>query len=306
MTSRRDFIAAGTAAAAAAAIPRTASAAADDAALDHWQRETDRVTAETYRAYLADGDTRGFAALERLERAFDQVKAEAAAAKVGAEPAVWCVYNMGFVVKTAKSLFSIDLVHRRAAELAPMLDFALVTHNHGDHWRQDFYRAMDGAGKTVVSNFLDNYGAADWRKGGPDWAKRGGYARGERELRIGDVEIRTSLTDHNGYLVDFTTAFEIKAGGFVLYHTGDSGWGTEPKLSTKWGRPDLWLFFPGCGIDVANAVARVKPRRIAFGHLWELGHSAGRLDARMVRAARGRAAAAGCADVSVPLWGERV
>ena len=306
MTSRREFIVAGTSAAAAAAIPRAAAAAADVAALDHWQRETDRVTAETYRAYLADGDTRGLAALERLERAFDQVKAEAAAAKVGAEPAVWCVYNMGFVVKTAKSLFSIDLVHRRAAEFAPMLDFALVTHNHGDHWRQDFYRAMDGAGKTVVSNFLDNYGAADWRKGGPDWAKRGGYARGERELRIGDVEIRTSLTDHNGYLVDFTTAFEIKAGGFVLYHTGDSGWGTEPKLSTKWGCPDLWLFFPGCGVDVAKAVARVKPRRIAFGHLWELGHSAGRLDARMVRAARTSAAAAGCADVSVPLWGERV
>ena len=306
MTSRREFIVAGTSAAAAAAIPRAAAAAADDAALDRWQRETDLVTAEAYRAYLADGDTRGLAALERLERAFDQVKAEAAAAKVGAEPAVWCVYNMGFVVKTAKSLFSIDLVHRRAAELAPMLDFALVTHNHGDHWRQDFYNAMNGAGKTVVSNFLDNYGAADWRKGGPDWAKRGGYARGERELRIGDVEIRTSLTDHNGYLVDFTTAFEIKAGGFVLYHTGDSGWGTEPKLSTKWGRPDLWLFFPGCGVDVAKAVARVKPRRIAFGHLWELGHSVGRLTADMVRTARGRAAAAGCADVTVPLWGERV
>ena len=120
------------------------------------------------------------------------------------------------------------------------------------------------------------------------------------------MEIRTSLTDHNGYLVDFTTAFEIRIGGFVLYHTGDSGWGTEPKLSTKWGRPDLWLFFPGCGVDVAKAVERVKPRRIAFGHLWELGHSTGRLTADMVRTARGRAAAAGCADVSVPLWGERV
>ena len=172
---------------------------------------------------------------------------------------------MGYIVKTREALFSIDLNHRRGTELAPLLDFALITHNHDDHWRQDFYRAMDGAGKTVVSNFLDNYGVRNWKKDG-------GYTRAVKTFKIKDVEIRTSLIDHNDYLIDFTTAFEIRVGDFILYHTGDSGRGTEPKLGTVWGKPDLWLFFPGCGIDVSKAVPVVQPKRIVFGHIWELGH----------------------------------
>ena len=179
----------------------------------------------------------------------------------GDEPAVWSVYNMGYVVKTKESLFSIDLVHRRAPELAKMLDFALITHNHDDHWRQEFYRVLDGAGKTVISNFLDNYGVKNWRRDG-------GFTRAKKVFKLKDVEIRTSLIDHNDYLVDFTTAFEMKIGEFRLYHTGDSGRGTEHKLETVWGRPDLWLFFPGCGINVAKAVEKVNAKRIVFGHLW--------------------------------------
>ena len=236
--------------------------------------------------------------LEKLEAGFENIVREVGKLSVGDVPAVWSVYNMGYLVKTRESFFSIDLVHRRAAELAPFLDFALSTHNHNDHWRQDFYGAMNGSGKTVVSNFLDNYGVADWRADG-------GFTPAERRFKIRDVEIRTSLIDHNDYLVDFTTAFEIKMGDFILYHTGDSGRGTEEKLGTVMGQPDLWLFFPGCGIDVARAVEIVNPKRIVFGHLWELGHKTGRLTAPLIRnalcAARGK-----CADVSFALWGDRI
>ena len=285
-----------------------AAARADDAddALGLWQKETDLVAADVYRKYMDDGDTRGLKSLERLEAAFEKVFREAAETKVGDVPAVWSVYNMGYIVKTRETMFSIDLVHRRAAEFAPRLDFALITHNHSDHWRQGFYRAMDGAGKTVISNFLDNYGAADWRKGGKDWKSNGGYIRGVKEFRIKDVEIRTSLVDHNDYLIDFTTAFEIRVGSWHLYHTGDCGRGSEGKLVTAWGKPDLWLFFPGCGIDVAKAVSKVEAKRVVFGHLWELGHSTGRLTTPMVRRALERAKGAGCKDVSAALWGDRV
>ena len=69
----------------------------------------------------------------------------------GDAPAVWSVYNMGYIVKTRRSLFSIDLVHRRDAEFAPLLDFALITHNHGDHWRKGFYGAVNGWGRTPRS-----------------------------------------------------------------------------------------------------------------------------------------------------------
>jgi hypothetical protein len=270
----------------------------EEAILDAWQRETDLATPDLYNAYWLDGDTRGVASLEKLETAFENIVREAGELTVGDVPAVWSVYNMGYLVKTRESFFSIDLVHRRAAELAPLLDFALITHNHNDHWRQDFYGAMNGSGKTVVSNFLDNYGVADWRADG-------GFTPAERQFKIRDVEIRTSLIDHNDYLVDFTTAFEIKVGDFILYHTGDSGCGTEEKLGTVTGRPDLWLFFPGCGIDVARAVEIVNSKRIVFGHLWELGHKTGRLTAPLIRnalcAARGK-----CPDVSFALWGDRI
>ncbi len=270
-----------------------------------WQVETDGVKAEDYAAYMADGDTRGLGPLVRLEDGFERVLREIRETDVADAPAVWAMYNMGCVVKTGESLFSIDLVHRRALELAPLLDFALITHNHADHWRQDFYQAMNGAGKTVVSNFLDNYGAADWRKGGPDWMQGGGYCGGERTMRIRDVEIHASRLDHNDYLKDFTTAFEIRCGGWTMYHTGDCGKGSEGKLATIRGRPDLWFFFPGCGIDVAQAVLRVMPKKLVFGHLWELGHKTGRLTEPLILNALEAARGAGC-DPSLALWGTRV
>jgi L-ascorbate metabolism protein UlaG (beta-lactamase superfamily) len=270
----------------------------EETVLETWQRRTDRVSADVFDRYFLDGNTRRLAALRRLEDAFDRVLREVRGTKVGDVPAVWALYNMGVVVKTREALFAIDLHHRRAAELAPLLDFALITHNHPDHWRPDFYNAMNSAGKTVVSNFLDNYGVQDWRRDG-------GYSPGERTFRIRDVEIHTTRIDHNDYLVDFTTAFEVRVGKWTLYHTGDSGRGTEAKLGTIWGRPDLWLFFPGCGIDVAEAVRRVQPKRLVFGHLWELGHKSGRLDAPLIRKALAAARSVGV-DPTLAFWGTRI
>ena len=286
-------------------VPQAQATAEDEnAVLDLWQAETDLAISELYAKYWRDGDTRGLVSLEKLDAAFEKVMQEAKeTVATDSKPAVWSVYNMGYIVKTAKAMFSIDLVHRRAVEFAPLLDFALITHNHADHWRREFYDAMNRAGKTVVSNFLDNYGATDWRKGA--WHANGGYIRGVKEFEIKDVKIRTSLIDHNDYLIDFTTAFEIRVGDFLLYHTGDSGNGTEHKLATVWGRPDLWLFFPGCGIDVAKAVQKVGAKRIVFGHLWELGHKTGRLTSPMIRRALANARPH-CTNVSFALWGDRI
>lgn len=289
---RRTFV--GGALASAIAAPAMAERSQEDF-LDVWQRDTDKVEARAYREYLRDGDTRSLVSLEKLDRAFDKVMREVKETEVGGTPAVWSLYNMGYVVKTRGAVFAVDLVHRRAAEFAPILDFLLVTHNHDDHFHRELYRSMNRAGKTVISNFLDNYGVKDWRRDG-------GFTRSEKVFKIKDTEIRTSLVDHNAYLVDFTTAFEIRVGGWIAYHTGDCG--VSAKLGTKWGRPDLWMFFPGCGIDVADAVGRVRPRRTVFGHLWELGHQTGRLTAPLIRRALARSK--GCGDVTVRLWGERI
>jgi len=292
---RRQFVF-GTAAAAMVGPGGWARAEGLDERLDRWQRETDLVSADVYKDYLRDGDTRGRKSLENLERAFDKVFREARETVVTDAPAVWSVYNMGYVVKTRQSLFSIDLVHRRDREFAPFLDFALITHNHDDHYRADFYEAMDRAGKTVVSNFLDNYGVKDWKKDG-------GFTRAEKTFVLKDVQVRTSLVDHNRYLVDFTTAFEIRVGNWLMYHSGDCG--VASKLRTTWGRPDLWTFFPGCGVDVTDAMRRIRAKRTAFGHLWELGHRTGRLTTPLTNAARKCATAAG-QEVEVPMWGDRM
>lgn len=300
-TGRRDFILGCLAVApsvACASLPSVGEDKKEDE-LDVWQRETDLVSSEVYGQYMRDGNTRGLAALEKLEKGFEKVFREVRETSVADVPAVWSVYNMGYIVKTREALFSIDLVHRRGVEFAPLLDFALITHNHGDHWRASLYHAMDSAGKTVISNFLDNYGVRNWRK-------NGGFTRAKKTFQIKDVEIRTSLIDHNDYLIDFTTAFEIRVGNWILYHTGDSGKGTEPKLGTTWGQADLWLFFPGCGINTEKAVKQVKPKRVVFGHLWELGHKTGRLTTPMIRPRLVAARNAGCENVSAMFWGDRV
>ena len=275
----------------------------EEDALDALQRETDLVTPKTYSAYLSDGQTREFAALEKLERGFANVLAEIEKTAVGDVPAVWHVYNMGLIVKTRESLFSIDLVHRRACELAPKLNFALITHNHGDHYKPAFYGAMNGSGKTVVNNFIDNHGAADNRKGVADRYAACGYTRAEKVFRLRDVEVRTSLTDHSRYLVDYTTAFEIRVGGWRMLHTGDC-WNVG-KVNPVWGRPDLWVLSPGCGIDIVAGARKFRPSRIALCHLWELGHAKNRIPTSKARNSQAKVQAEGCTAI-IPTWGERI
>ena len=308
--TRAEFLKAGGVLAATAALGESFGVEADIGSEPDYvflQREIDAVTPDDFADYLKGGSN-GFCGLfkppvfSRLDEAFDCVAKAVRECEVVDKPAVWFLYNMGIVVKTRESVFSVDLMHRKATELAPILDFALITHNHRDHYTEEFYRAMNDAGKTVVSNFKDNYGAADWRKGGKYW-EAGGYTRAEKTFKLKDVEIRTALTDHNPYLVDFTTTFEIRVGKWRLFHTGDCG--NAAKLSTVWGKPDLWLVFPGCGIDIAAAYRKIKPKRMVFGHLWELGHETGRLTTPMVKAARAKVEALG-GKVDVPLWGERV
>ena len=266
------------------------------------QAEIDEVTPQDFNAYL-DGEWDWFgltrkAALQRLDDAFDKVLAEVRSAVVTDKPAVWLVYNMGVIVKTREACFSIDLKHRKALEIAPLLDFALITHNHSDHFTEEFYRAMNGAGKAVISNFKDNYGAHR-TKGGV-----GGYTRVPKVFKLRDVEIRTSLTDHNGYLVDFTTAFEVHVGRYTIYHSGDCS--NVAKLNPT-RRPDLWIVHPYCGMKVESGVEKMKPQLTVIAHLNELGHARDRWrwtwdDGLKAKA---RTEKAGGAAI-VPVWGERI
>jgi len=275
-----------------------------------FQREIDDITPAVWGGYYLRGTDIApeevsavrakYPALGRYEDAFDKVLAEVKATEVTDRPAVWFVYNMGFLVKTAKTFFSVDLHHRRAEELAPMLDFALITHNHLDHYTERFYAAMNNVEKkTVVSNFKDNYGAFFGKK------HPGGYTRAVKTFEFGDVAVRTTYTDHNSYLVDFTTVFEIKVGDFVMYHSGDCS--SAAKLKPECANPDLWMHHPLCGMDVVAGAAAVKPKLSVVAHLNELGHA--KNHARWTWAqgdkAKEKLEAAGF-NALVPLWGDRI
>ena len=275
------------------------------------QAEIDGVTPQDYEDYWtpglgADPDRLAatldrFPALRRLEDAFEKVFREARKAVVDDidHPAVWFVYNMGLIVKTPKTLFSIDLRHRRAEEFAPFLDFALITHNHGDHYTEPFKFAMDRREhKPVVNNFFDNYGIID--------RGQGGYTRARsKKFVFGDVTVVTGICDHNNYLKAFTTTFEVRIGGFTIFHSGDCCSHARLKVSRP---PDLWILHPYCGMDAPKACAEaIHPKTAVVAHLQELGHPTGRFrwtfeDGLRVKS---RIEAAGFAAV-MPMWGDRL
>ena len=304
--TRRDFIEAAGSAAVLSAVGRAFAGEGlptDTVSYAAFQREIDEITPQDFRDYLADEawDWFGFAkkpAFRRLDNAFDKVLEEVKATVVTDRPALWLVYNMGVIVKTKEACFSIDLKHRKAPEIAPFLDFALITHNHRDHYTEEFYRAMDGAGKTVISNFKDNYGGHR-AKGG-----LGGYTRAPKTFKLKDIEIRTSLTDHNGYLVDFTTAFEIRVGDFTIYHSGDCS--NVAKLNPA-RRPDLWIVHPRCGMKIEDGVKRFNPKLTVVAHLNELGHARDRWRWTWADGLRARDAVRKAGgEAIVPVWGDRI
>lgn len=312
--NRRDFIAGGISLATAFAISRSDAQSHGPTGipeLDARQREIDAVAPGDFAAYWKPGSrlpeeevaafTSRFPAIGRLESAFEKVMREVKETVVTDldRPAVWYLYNMGTIVKTPKTVFSIDLHHRRAEEFAPVLDFALITHNHGDHYTERFKDAMDRVQrKPVVNNFFCNYGVKDRRLGGYTRAKG-------KVLQYGDVKITTGLCDHNLYLVDYTSTYEIHIGGYTIFHSGDCHSHAKFDLVR---RPDMWIFHPYCGMDaVKGCQEAVRPKLAVIAHLQEMGHAKGRYrwtynDGLKQKNALEKAGFRAC----MPLWGERL
>lgn len=311
--TRRGFVAEASAFSAITAAGRVFGQSHEPTGIDELevrQHEIDAIAPSDFAEYWKPGldlpqseleaAVAKFPVLGRLEAAFDKVLREVRDTVVEDvnRPAIWYVYNMGLVVKTPKTLFSIDLHHRRAEELAPLLDFALITHNHNDHYTERFKYAMDRVQrKPVVNNFFDNYGVAD--------RKNGGYTRAKKTFTFGDVVVKTGLCDHNDYLVDYTTPFEVQMGDFTLFHSGDCC--SHAKLEPS-RTPDMWMFHPRCGMKVAIACEEaIHPKKAVIGHLQELGHSKGRWrwTYRDGLDEKAKIEAAGYPAI-MPLWGERI
>lgn len=263
------------------------------------QRSVDRLEARDFNDYF-NGSAENAArwikergVLRFLDSGFDKILREVPTTEVAEGTVVfWQIYNMGYVVKTPTQTFAVDVKHRRAPELAPLVDFTLITHNHGDHFTRSFIQAMEAAGKPVVSNFLDNR----W-KTGPD----GG------EYAFGDAKIRVNLVDHNANLRRFVSTYEVDCGAAsgnrVLYHVGDAC--NFAQLTPE--KPvDVFIPHLAVGLDVPKCVKEtLKPKLTLLSHILELGHE---IDKWRWSYKYGLGICAKCASDSVllPVWGEKI
>lgn len=267
------------------------------------QSEIDDVSVGDYLHYLRNEDAGSlmarYPALARLDAVMDKVIDEIRATEVNGHPAIWYVYNMGVVVKTREALFSIDLCHRRAEDLAPFLDFAIITHNHDDHFTRRFYAKMDGVlHKTVITNFADNYGAAF--NGGIC-----GFARGEKAFTIRDVTVRTMESDHNRFLRGFTMPVEVTADDYSILHVGDTVNVQDLHPARK---PNLWIHHAYCwGLVSGKGAAALHPELSVVAHLQELSHAKGKSRWTFDDGRRAVAAVESAGHRAVmPLWGDRI
>ena len=307
--TRRGFVVGAMAATATSSLH-----GADATDRDVIQKEIDAIQPKDYFAHLRAGPNMSAEArdaayarwpiLRRYDAAFEKVMREARETTVEDRPAIWYVYNMGVVVKTRQSLFSIDLCHRLAPAFADALDFAIISHNHGDHFTQDFYRAMDGRHKTVFSNFADNYGACLGHKG------LGGFSRGECTYQIRDVTVRTYQSDHNTLLRGFVMPVEVNVGDYTILHNGDT-FNTQDLRPTR--TPDIWIHHAYCwgskdgSSETVRGIRAFHPRLTVVAHHQELGHSIGNARWTFAKAdARKAAAEAEGAVAVVPFWGDRL
>ncbi|MBQ3288525.1 MAG: hypothetical protein IJH50_03870 [Kiritimatiellae bacterium] len=328
--TRRGFIGGG---AALCAMGGRLSAAAADAPIDYdaIQKEIEALPPKAFedfvygenmaanRSNLPAAECEAWYAkypiLRRYDEAFRKVVDDMRRTKVdGDTPAVWYVYNMGVIVKTRKSLFSIDLCHRLAPTIADELDFAIISHNHLDHYTREFYRAMDGRHKTVFQNFECNYGAALHIVNGKLAGAQGGYSYGNCKYDVKDVTIRTYVSDHNPILRKFVMPVEVHIGDYTILHSGD----THDVQNLRPVRtPDMWIHHAWCwggcykreewaNSETVRGIRAFHPRLAVVSHHQELTHTnPGR---RTFSAALDRKTAAEEEGVRavVPFWGDRI
>ena len=294
------------------------------------QREIDALPPEAFmefvygenmaadRSGLSDAECEAwygrYPVLRRYDDAFRNAVREMRSAKVEDKPAIWLIYNMGVIVKTSESLFSIDLCHRLAPTIADELDFAIVTHNHLDHYTREFYRAMDGRHKTVFQNFECNYGAALNIVDGKLAGTLGGYTYGEASYRVGDVGIRTFVTDHNPILRKFTMPVEVRVGDFTILHSGDTHNVQDIHPANT---PDLWIHHAWCwggcfrheewaASETVRGIRTFHPRCAVVAHFLELTHKAqGRVGFDRARERVAAAEEEGVRAIA-PFWGDRI
>ena len=264
-----------------------------------WQWASD-ITPEIYLEHLARRSFpaccsdvyREFPVLELYDRAFERIVSELKGNTAAPDACeLYLLYNMGYVVKTARGCFGVDLHHRLASHFADKLDFLCITHNHDDHYEMSALQAFEAAGKMIISNF---YPAA-------------GYSKYKKEHCLANgIRVIAHESDHNIRLQGFTAPMEIiLENGIVLYFGGDSY--RADQLIPDSGRADCLILHPRVGLAPQEAVRAVKPDLTLVSHLLEFHHPVDKWrwsyeDGLEALSEIASAGFCGC----IPFWGEKV
>lgn len=271
--------------------------------LDLLQRAVDMTSGEDCGRFFRDGpDSALFAkapALAVINAGIDRILADVPKAKVKpGSVAVWYVYDMGHIVKTAGgTVFGIDVSAPRDDELAELCDFALVTHNHEDHASLRFLKAMQrkggfSRGKPVVSAFLYT----------PYMARR------PQTFRFGDCVVETGVSDHNPFWRDAMTPYKVTCGtgkdAILILHHGD---GHDAAQIAHFAPVDVAIVhvWPWDGHNGEETAKALKPGLLVLSHAQEMTHGfgPGRWSWRDCESEAVRARDA--KRVICPIWGER-
>ncbi|CAG9613805.1 hypothetical protein BACCIP111899_03024 [Bacillus rhizoplanae] len=186
------------------------------------------------------------------QRAFKEIRRT----KVEHGVVIWQIYNMGIIVKTKNTTFGIDIVARDSADLADILDFAIVSHKHQDHYDQNFVNALAAKGKPVYAPFSAN-GIT--------------VISDTCEYNFGEVNVRFTMNQQSTTPVIVSQInLGPSADNYTIYDIADSRDLTALKPTRH---INLFMLHIANGYDPIQASNQIKADVTLYSHEMELSHS---------------------------------
>lgn len=217
------------------------------------------------------------------------------------EVLIWHIYNMGYVFKTTKGAFALDIFHKRAEELAPYIDFYGITHKHLDHKSEALALKMAILGKPVISNFSI---------GGSDISY---ISDKEADYKVGSFEIHTFITNHNNSSSNVpVTVFKVDCGkdanNTVIIHSGDSNFRPEQFSTVKNTHVDIYIprYSQTTGGENQIIGNVFNPKYVLISHILELSHEDVNSSRWPLTYGLSRASTINCAHTYMPFWGDKM
>lgn len=232
-----------------------------------------------YPLHVETGDQyhRALASFYRpfIDKAFKEIQS----ARVTKGVRIWHIYNMGFVVKSARHTIAFDIFTRNASpgyewmtflterqtkELAKIVDMAFVSHWHGDHANTELLAAMSEAGKKVVVPLDESYQSEVLKMSGIVPVRA---VPADAPLDVGGLRVYS----YPGFQADVPcNVYVVDVDGCVISQNGDNCAHSLYADIAKHHQIDIAL--ANCWSGTNEFVEGVAPKFFVTGHENELQH----------------------------------